>query len=251
MAKNPWLEPLNGPDFVLENDRPHVAAWNQDRDPTNAHFLRVYELLPEPFIGPLDAPVLLLSNNPGLSEPGDKQRARQNETFRGWVCKNLRHEPLAYPFYYLHPEFTLDRSSGGFGGGDWWDRKLKHLLWKDKRHLRFDRQLLARSVLNVVYFPYPSLRFGHRKCPVDSQAHGFDLVRAAIERDAVIIHMRKPSIWDERVPALKNYKRRFRVANTQTPVITANLLDLQGHRRGFQKTIDTIEAFISTNTANA
>ena len=62
--------------------------------------------------------------------------------------------------------------------------------------------------------------FGHRRLSLPSQEYSFELVRAAMRRKAVIIHMRKPDKWFDTVPELERYKRAFRVLNCQRPVLT-------------------------------
>ena len=78
--------------------------------------------------------------------------------------------------------------------------------------------------MNVVYFPYPSLRFGHKRLRLSSQDYGFGLVRDAVNRDAVIVLMRPGTrkAWAEAVPQLKDYGRLFAVKNPQTPAVSPN-----------------------------
>ncbi len=212
MTENPWLHLPTEPPYVLPEDAEAVARFNRALDPTHKHFLHTDKLLPEPFIGAKDAPVVLLSNNPGISGTEENVQVRQSITFREWVQNNLHHKPSDYPFFYLNPEFRKA------GGGDWWDRKLKSLL------ARFERKVVARSVLNVVYFPYPSLRFGHKRLRLSSQDYGFSLVRDAVSRNAVIVLMRpgKQEAWEAAVPQLKGYGRFYSVKNPRTPVISPN-----------------------------
>jgi hypothetical protein len=148
--------------------------------------------------------------------------------------KNLRHEQLDYPFYYLDPAFKRN---------DWWDKKLHYLIEHFDRIGYDGRKLVARSVLNVAYFPYPSRNFGHLCIPLDAQKYGFSLVREALERDAVIIHMRRADIWEPKVQGLSECKRRFQVPNTQTPVITP-------HCPGFKEAIEAIKTFAATPAAS-
>src|SRR5258707_120499 len=99
--------------------------------------------------------------------------------------ENLLHEPSAYPFVYLDPAFCEI--------GKWWERKLRLLI------KRFGREVLARSILNVPYFPYASQNFGHRRLSLPSQQYNFHLVREAMKRQAVIVLVRREDIWMEAV----------------------------------------------------
>src|SRR5688500_3058766 len=70
VTANPWLRlPDSGP-YVLADDAEAVGRFNDKPNRKPIHLLRIHDLLPEPFIGSPDAPVVLLSNNPGWSETG-------------------------------------------------------------------------------------------------------------------------------------------------------------------------------------
>ncbi len=221
---NPWSALPNAPPFVLPGEE-QAAVEEFNRTAAPKYRLHTDALLPEAFVGAKDAPVVLLSNNPGLSATASRTEARQSPVFREWVRKSLLHEPLEYPFFYLAPVFRK------IGGGDWWDRKLKRPL------ATFERVTVARSFLNVVYFPYPSLRFGHRRIRVPSQEYSFALVSAAVERGAVIVLMRpgKRDVWLEAVPKLANYSRFHAVKNPQNPTISPKNCD------GYSEVVKAIE----------
>src|SRR6266496_2974449 len=136
--------------------------------------------------------------------------------------QNLLHEPSEYPFVHLAREFNGP-------GRRWWERKLKHLL------KRFGTERVARSVLNVPYFAYPSRRFGHERLSLSSQQYGFALVRAAVQREAVIVFMQKANRWLRAVPELDGYGRCFPVINSQNPVIRLR------NCGGFETIVEAIE----------
>jgi hypothetical protein len=206
---NPWRFLPPGPDYVLPDDEADVRAFNGRIDVAHKHFLHIDKILPEPFVGAKDAPVLLLSNNPGF---GEGEAHRRDPEFMDQMRKNLRHEPADYPFVYLDPRFGAAEK--------WWARKLKWLLAPCGP---FSPEVVARSILNVVFFPYPSCRYGHDRVRLRSQAYGFDLVREAMRRDAVIVSMRKLETkkprWLMAVPKLKGYSRFYQVRNVRNPVI--------------------------------
>jgi hypothetical protein len=112
---------------------------------------------------------------------------------------------------------------------DWWRRKLKHLI----KH--FGCKVVADSILNAVYFPYPSVKY-HRGTPdVPSQTYTFNLVKEAMKREAIIVFMRKGDNWLNAIPELASYKRGFRVLNTQNPCIGPNC-------PGYHEIVNAIEA---------
>lgn len=229
MAENPWLHLPTEPPYVLPEDRKAVDDFNRALDPTHKHYLHTDKLLPEAFIGAKDAPVVLLSNNPGFEEKGIP--FRQADNFRAMMRNNLHHVATDWPFVYLNPAFDA--------WGTWW--RLKRLRWLIAE---FDQQTVARCILNVVYFPYASLRFGHKRLRLPSQDYGFDLVRNAVSRNAVIILMRpgKREAWETAVPQLKDYGRFFQVQNPQNPAISPN------NCLGYSEIVRAIATFVNARS---
>jgi hypothetical protein len=215
MIANPWVRLPHRPPYVHAGDEQLLRERNARVGPDHRlHF----DILPEPFIGAPDAPVVLLSNNPGL---GKAAHLKQSPQFVRGMRRNLRHGDSRYPFLYLDPRLE--------GVGKWWVSKLNRLI----EH--FGREVVSRSVLNVVYFPYPSVRFRKGGPLLDSQRYSFHLVRRAIERNAVIIFMRKGNGWYTQVPKLRRYRRRYQVHNLQNPVVSENNCD------GFDSVVRAIE----------
>jgi hypothetical protein len=235
--KNPWLRlPANAP-YVLPEDKAAVEEFNRTADPK--YFLHVDKLLPEAFVGATDAPVVLLSNNPGFSADEEKTQARQSATFRELMWKNLRRESSDYPFVFLNPK--LDSNDNGNG---YWQGKLKHLID------RFGVETIARSVLNVVRFPYPSQRYGHQRLDLPSWAQEFSLglVRDAVRRGAVVVLLRSgkanQKAWLEAVPELKG--RLHLGKNPQAPFISRGNCP-----NCFNAIVDAVAAFKNSQSASA
>ena len=203
MVNDPWSELPSRMPFVLHGDLEAIEKFNAKPNRKDEHVIRV-NILPEPFVGSTDAPVLLLSNNPGY---GEESVHKQESAFMDRMRVNLHQQPSTYPFVYLDPALSEPLK-------EWWKPKLKHLL------TRFDLELVARSILNVVYFPYASQRFQHGKLNLDSQQCGIQLVRAAMERNAVIVLFRNGKRWFKAVKGLELYARLYRVKNFQNPTIS-------------------------------
>ena len=91
---NPWH--ALGPDapFVLAEDHEAVMRFNASAVDGTRLELR---LLPEPFVGNLDAPVILLALNPGVSD-GDFE-LHTTEAFRRRVLACHRQESTDWPYY--------------------------------------------------------------------------------------------------------------------------------------------------------
>src|SRR5262249_32985232 len=132
------------------------------------------DLIPEAFLGRRDAPLVLLGNIAGVSETGGPPKAyRLEPTFTARLRKNLLHlhDPAEFPFVYLDPRIISV-------GGDWWQRKLKHLLGEfsdpDVAHAS-----LAQNLLSDEFFPYVSWsnRYAQDSLRLESQNYSRSLVR--------------------------------------------------------------------------
>lgn len=203
--ENPWRKLPKGKPFVLPGDKAAIRRFNKHPKRQKQHRVRL-NLLPEPFVGSKDAPVLLLSNNPGY---GKQAKKRKTPAFRKLMRMNLRHTLKKFPFVYLHPDIESL-------GLKWWRNKLRPLIKE------CSEEAVAGSVLNVAYFPYASERFKHGKLALDSQQYSFQLVREAMERNAVIVCLRERKRWFKAVAGLETYARRYEVSNTQNPTISRN-----------------------------
>jgi hypothetical protein len=157
------------------------------------HRLRVDDLLPEPFVGDRKAMVVILGNNPGLTE--ERVPFKQEPVFLQRMRANLLHEPSDWPFVFFAPDINPCLRL-------WWERKLRMLL--DLGH-----EVLAKSLLAVEYFPYPSRTYGGERLPrlpSQAQRYSFGLVEEAIQRRAVVVVTRGKRRWLRDVPALDGYE---------------------------------------------
>ena len=200
---NPWRDLPIEPPYALEADRPVLARFNQDARPEHQIHL---DLLPEPFLGAPDAPAVLLGLNPGFA-PEDRV-PHSDPVFQALSRAQLSHAPSAYPFLLLNPAVEAP-------GRRWWEAKLARLLEIG------GRERVARRVLCVEYFPYHSRRFAHAKIRVPSQAYSFNLVRAAVQREAVMVLMRAERLWLEAVPELAAYPWLYRLRSRQNVIVSA------------------------------
>jgi hypothetical protein len=218
---NPWRHLPAEPPFVLRCDKKGVDEFNQKVGRSSKSFLQVGGILPEPFIGNPDAPVVLLSNNPGF---GKRAHLRAEREFKDRMRNNLDLGTSDYPFIYLDPALAEV--------GKWWKAKLRKLI------ADLGTQVVARSVLNVVYFPYASERLGRKPPDLPSQKFGFKLVCDAVERGAMIIVMRKGKLkwWREKVKGLKPSDRLVVLKNPQNPTISPGNCG----KRAFEKVVAAI-----------
>ncbi len=197
--ESPWGTLPEKPPYVLGCDACYVDAFNAKAD--HDHRLQL-DLLPEPFLGRVDAPIVLLGLNPGFTAK-DVPAEHSSDYVSRWHS-NLIHAPARYPFYLLDP--SLDAP-----GRKWWEQRLGQLVKATSQ------RGVANSVLCVEYFPYHSRKYqAHAVLP--SQTYGFELVRSALDRGALVIAMRGLPLWKAAVPELE--ARSHAMRSPQNPTFT-------------------------------
>jgi hypothetical protein len=201
--ENPWRSLRMEAPYVYEADRPAVDAFNTQAG--EDHCIHT-DLLPEPFLGSKDAPIVLLNLNPGFDER-DYLTYEHPDALDAWR-KNAVHEPLAYPFYLLDPQFSHA------GGARWWREKLKEPIQIAGAHA------VANMILCIEYFPYHSRKFKPMHRLVETQQYSFALVNQAIDRNAVIVLMRGKRLWEGAVPRLSESPRLFTLKAPLNPAIS-------------------------------
>jgi hypothetical protein len=203
--ENPWKKLSKENPYVLAEDKLLIDAYNKD---CSDDFRIRTDLIPEPFIGNINAPIVLLSLNPGVGE--DDEKIHKQNWFIEELFSNLNHSINKYPFYFLNPEFEKTP------GGNWWIKKLKEIL------KLVNKEKLANNILVVEYFPYHSEKY--KKMPIiPSQKYSFYLVKEAIKRNAEIIIMRSEKQWLKAVPELEKVEY-YTLKNKQAPYLSNNNL---------------------------
>lgn len=199
---NPWRSLPDEAPYVLPGDALAIDAFNRRANEDHRVHL---ELLPEPFFGSPDAPLVVLGLNPGF-DPRDEE-AHRTPWFQQALRRNLAHEHGPFPFYYLDPAVA------DTPGGAWWLRRLREPI------AIAGLACVASRILCVELFPYHSRHYG-RVPPLPSQAYGFQLVERAIRRDALVVAMRSWRLWRQAVPALASYTRVVRLRSPQNVAIS-------------------------------
>jgi hypothetical protein len=203
---NPWLLLPTEPPLVLQTDALAVNTFNRTAKPEKQYDL---SLLPEPFFGHLDAPIVLLALNPGL-HPSDAVVHAQKE-FVTQARRSLSHNLAPYPFLHLQPESSTP-------GAFWWRRIAGPLIQATSF------EVVAKGILCVQYFPYHSRSFSPSSPNVPSQQYSWNLVRSAIERNAEIVVMRSWRLWASAVPELATHTKVHHVRNPRNPSLSAGNL---------------------------
>jgi hypothetical protein len=203
---NPWHDFPSSQPYLLSADKESVLKHN-DRLP-ETHQIK-HNVLPEPYLGNPDAPIVLLNQNPGYSEEDisfyDQEHVR--ELWR----KNILHEPMKYPFWLIDTNL-----SPNIGGTRWWRQKLKEPIQIA------GLEKVANRICCIEWFPYHSRKFSQPKTILASQQYSFDLVRRSITSQAVIILMRNQKLWLQSIPELTEYRFIFRLNNPQNVAISKN-----------------------------
>ena len=187
------LLPLSPP-YFLPSERRVIDYINSSAE--DLHRIRA-ELMPEPYLGRPDAPIVLLNLNPGFDER--EIPFHNDDPYFMEICRsNLHHVPLEYPFYLLDPAASASL------GHHWWLKKLRIPI--ETAGLK----QVAQKLLCVEYFPYHSKRFKPIKRTLESQRYSFYLVKKAIQRNALIIIMRSQGYWLKAIPELTSYSKMYR-----------------------------------------
>lgn len=166
VAVNPWLEIPGASPFVVPADQPYLDAFNASQRRRPEHEIDT-TLLPEPWLGRHDAPVVMLTANPGI-DPSD----RIFHARRDFALANRANllTSAGVPNYLLDPRFA-DAS-----GARWWRARAFAQLLRDG----VSEETLANRVLVVEFHGYHSRSWTPLPVTLPSQWYGFSLVERAV-----------------------------------------------------------------------
>jgi hypothetical protein len=201
---NPWVELRVAPPYVLPDDHERLAEFQKKaRESCRLRF----DVIPMPFLGNPDAPVVLLNTNPGFV-PEDLP-PHSDPKFVELARANLVHKIEHNTFLTLHPDVNSP-------GKKWWTDRLRTLV--DAVGLK----TVARPLLCVEWFPYNSPNFCGAVGTVPSQRYGWWLVERALDRRAVVIIMRSSGRWYSSVPGLEDYPDRYELRSRNVYISPRN-----------------------------
>jgi hypothetical protein len=202
LPPNPWPDLPTKRPYVLAEDAEPIARFNSSASERT----RIEtQLLPEPFVGRLDAPVVLLALNPGFSD-GDAA-CHANAGFRARIRRCHRQEDHDWPYYYLAP--------GVEGPGASWSRRVLAPLIRE-----VGDTAVARGVVLFEYLAYHSRAFAHKRLRVPSQDFTFAAVHASLGKARAIFVTRGMDLWAARIPELVGHPRVFHTNSRQNIVIS-------------------------------
>ncbi len=117
MNPNPWHYLPPKPLYVLSEDQDKIEKFNSKNQ---EHALNL-NVIPVPFVGSKDAPVLLLGNIAGVG-PHEEEGYKKRPAYADRMRNNLLHAPSPYPFFPLDPGPDTIPSHR-----EWWTPKLECL----------------------------------------------------------------------------------------------------------------------------
>jgi hypothetical protein len=220
---NMWSALPLDPPYVLDEDRPHVDAWNERRGAKDERVRLQLGVWPEPFLGSRTASVVMLAQNPAWpgGPPPHVGDAKYEAALRGNLSDDSdRHIHLGF------------KDAFAATSGRWWRPRWRAVM--ERSGLAFED--MARKVLAVQTHGYFSQRWARLPVTLPSQWFGFDLVRQAVARDAVIVVTRGWKDWAVAVPELLTYDEAVRTNNPRSPYITPGNLPADG----FGKVLDAL-----------
>ena len=201
LPANPWRNLSHTAPYVLDADRRAIDVFNSD---AADHVRLRVETCPEPFFGTLDAPIVVLLLNPGVSRD-DRYDDDLHATVSGATAADNH--------FYLR------------GSNGWWSKLVRALS-----SARPDVEV-SRRVLSVEFIAYRSKSFGCGHLRLPSQEYSFALVRRAIERKAAIVIVRGARHWFGAVPELHGYENLIGIVNPQSASLSRGNLKADGFER--------------------
>jgi hypothetical protein len=235
--RNPWHRLPDRPPYVLPEDLDKVAAFNDKVRHKYPGRLLILDLIPVPFMGRPDAPVVLLGNisGSGGERPEDYL---ENPSYAERMRKNLVHGNSDFQFLPLDPSpDTFPEHK------QWWSRQLRHLLAEFGGGKRAEC-ILSRSVLAVEYLPYRSSdnRYAHKDLDLSakpSQLKSWKLVYDAMKNDAVIVIRYGKALWFDAVRGLEKYQHTLLLRGIErTQISPTGFVE----KDGYQKVVEKLKA---------
>ena len=218
---NPWLEIPGSPPFVVPADERYIDAFNISDGRRPEHEIDT-TLLPEPWLGRHDAPVVMLTANPGIDPTDVVVHAR-----RDFAQANRAN--LTTPGG--EPNYLLDQRFGDASGARWWRRRALARLLVDG----VEEEALRNRVLVVEFHGYHSRSWMPLPVTLPSQWYGFSLVEGAVREGALVILARPARLWLVAVPELgRDPERVFTLRSTQNPAISSKNL---GSQAGYEAVV--------------
>lgn len=190
---NPWLDFNISDHMVHPLDEDSVAYHN--RTSKAEHQFLTY-LPPEPWIGNLNASLVVLYSNPGATINNTK---RVFQTGHDLVVEksiqNLKQTLKNFPHFHFDPALANTE------GATWFLQRYRWLIEQ------VGISAVSKNLLTCELAPYHSLKWKEPKRPIYTQSFTNHLIRSAMDRRALILVARSKRIWFNHIPELEKYPR--------------------------------------------
>ena len=216
--KNPWTN-ISWNNTIADCDKSIVAhllvGLGKGSEKSQIH----NEMLPEPFIGDLNANVYLLNGNPGVT-PIDLALTN-DAAYEKFIQDTLCQRSRPFPFMWIIPKTPSVISVNRHSGYDWWEDRLSDVL-----AVKPDP-----NICNIEYFPYHSLKMPSSLPSLPSNAFVDWYINDAINKNKWIIVLRCRDEWLTRIPKLSGYsKLLFCYSRRNVRVSQNNLCDAKNNK---------------------
>lgn len=223
--KNPWerLKKSNDDIYVLNEDWDQLRTHNKHCNERDAFIL---DLIPEPFTGDPDAPIVILNTNPGFS-PKDYETIKSLYFFQS-AMGNLSFDlDPEWPFFMLNPRIIETPTY------KWWNKTVSIL---SKNHIYM--QTISQNIFCIRYVAYHSSRYNvSRNFTLPSTLYTKYLIEKAIQRNALILCQRSHQRFQKLVPSLIKYSNIYYSLNPQMPIISE-----YNYKEGFYKCLTLLNS---------
>lgn len=215
--ENPWSDFFESDHMVHPADEQIIKEHNESVD---RRYQFLLHLAPEPWVGNINSPLVVLYANPGATELDltEKPQYKAQEINR-FARINLRQEPSLFPHFFFSPELE------GTQGQKWYFKTFKGLL---ERVSPLD---ISNKLLTCEIAPYHSKNWRQPKQEFPTQSYTKHLVSMAMQRRAVILVHRGSNYWFNQVSGLDKYPLAHRPNSPQSPFIS---------RGNYPKAMDSI-----------
>ena len=211
-AVNPWkglIKKIKNDGYELKRNQKYFDEKDKDIiEDINKKFKDTdyevhLEILPFHFSGNiLDAPIMLLTANPGYVADEEKKGFHTDKKFIRETIEDFTFEK----------EFLLTDSIDRMVKSDYYYKKL----WRLMETYGFEK--VSKNVSLLEFFPYHSVKFKNADLP--SQKFGVEIVKYAIEQRKLIVIMRSERNWYDAVKELKKYPNKVVLKNYRQPYVT-------------------------------
>ena len=221
MMKNPWEKlPKQNNFYVLDADAPFINQFNESLSQNTKELFRIHtEIMPAPYMGDiLHSKIVILTLNPGI----DTKEAFRDlyEKYKEYWEKQIVHQ-VPDPNY---PLFCFEKKYITYS--NYWQIKLNPLIEASST------EKVAKNISIIQFFPYHSLKYKDFPKSIlngylESQKYNFELVKKAINRNALIVIQRGKSLWFKAIPELEKLeieKKLYKTNSYLNPIMSENNL---------------------------